>query len=231
VKRFWKDVTVTPVDGGWQVSLDTRPLKTQGQRPQVVPTQALAELLATEWRDQPDEIDPARFQHRDMADYALDVVAADPEEVVTKLLGYAETDTLNYRADPDEAHYQRQRVLWEPLVTAAEERYGVRFVRVSGVVHRPQKAETLEVLRRHLETFDPFTLAGLETLTSIAASLITGLAALETDADVTALFAAANAEEDWQAEEWGWEWTAEDRRALRLAAFTRAAEFARAVRA
>lgn len=229
MKRFWKDVTVTLVDGGWQVMLDARPLKTQAKRPQVVPTQALAELLAAEWRDQPDEIDPARFQHRDMADYALDVVAADPEAVVTKLLGYAETDTLNYRADPDEPHYQRQRALWEPLVTTAEERYEVHFVRVSGVVHRPQKPETLAVLRRRLELFDPFTLAGLETLTSIAASLITGLAALEPDADVTALFAAANAEEDWQAEEWGWEWTAEERRALRLAAFLRAAEFARAV--
>lgn len=229
MKRFWQQVSVTPADGGWQVLLDARAVKTQARRPQVVPSPALADLLAAEWRDQPAEIDPARFHHRDMADYALDVVAADPAAVVTKLLGYAETDTLNYRADPDQPHYQRQRALWEPLVTAAEARYGVRFVRVSGVVHRPQKPETLAALRRHLATLDPFTLAALETLTSIAASLITGLAALEPGADGTALFAAANAEEDWQAEEWGWEWTAEDRRALRLAAFLRAADFARAV--
>lgn len=231
MKRFWKDVSVRPVDGGWQVLLDARALKTPGQRPQVVPTQALAELLAAEWRDQPDKIDPAGFQHRDMADYALEVVAADPATVVAKLLGYGETDTLNYRADPDEPLYQRQRALWEPLVTAAEERLGVRFVRVSGVMHRPQKTETLATLRRHLETQDPFTLAALETLTAIAASLIIGLAVLEPGADATALYAAAHAEEDWQAELWGQDWEAQERRDRRLAAFRRAAEFAAALRA
>lgn len=219
------------VAGGWQIMLDARPLKTQGHRPQAVPTQALAELLAAEWRDQPDQVDPARFQHRDMADYALDVVAADPAEIVAKLLRYAETDTLNYRADPDEPLYQRQRALWEPLVTAAEDRLGVAFVRVSGVMHRPQKAATLAALRTHIEGLDAFTLAALETLTSIAASLIIGLAALEPDADATALYAAAHAEEDWQAELWGQDWEAQERREKRLAAFVRAADFARAARA
>ncbi|MXO72708.1 ATP12 family protein [Alteraurantiacibacter buctensis] len=231
MKRFWKDVTVAPADGGWQVQLDARRVKTQGGTPQVVPSEALAEMLAAEWRDQPEEVDPTRFAHRDMADYALDVVTADPADVVAKLLRYAETDTLCYRADPDEPLYQRQRALWEPLVTAAEERLRISFVRVSGVMHRPQKAATLAALQAHVERLDPFTLAALETLTTISASLITGLAALEAGADSVALYAAAHAEEDWQAELWGQDWEAQERRDRRLAAFTRAAEFAVAVRA
>lgn len=231
MKRFWKDVTVAAVDGGWQVQLDARPIRTQGGRPQVLPTQALAELLAAEWREQPAEVDPARFAHRDMADYALDVVVTDPAAVVAKLLRYAETDTLCYRADPDEPLYQRQRALWEPLVTAAEARLGVIFVRVSGVMHRPQKAEALAALQTHLEQLDLFTLAALETLASISASLITALAALEPGADAAELYAAAHAEEDWQAELWGQDWEAQERREKRLAVFTRAMEFARAARA
>jgi len=230
MKRFWDQVTVAPAAGGWQVLLDGRAVKTQGGAVQAAPTPKLAELLAGEWRAQGAEIDPQGFGMRDLADYALDVVAVDRATVIDTLLGYAETDTLNYRADPDELQYQRQRDLWEPLVTAAEARHGARFVRVSGVVHRPQPPETLAALRAVLDGFDAFTLAGLETLTAISASLITGLAALEPGADVPALFAAANAEEDWQAEQWGWEWTAEDRRALRLATFTRAAQFVRAAR-
>ena len=39
---------------------------------------------------------------------------------------------------------------------------------------------------------------------------------------------AANAEEDWQAELWGWDWMAEDDRALRAEAFRLAMEFVRA---
>jgi chaperone required for assembly of F1-ATPase len=230
MKRFWKDVSVAPVDGGWQVLLDARPVRTQGGRGQVVPSAALAELLATEWRNQGAEIDPQAFVFRDLADYAIDVIVQDRASVIGKLLGYGETDTLCYRADPDEPLYQRQREVWEPIVTAAEARHGVTFQRVSGIMHRPQKPETLAVLRQVLDGLDSFTLAGLETVTSIAASLITGLATLEPLADPTALFTMANAEEEWQAELWGWEWTAEDRRALRLQAFTLAVTFMRAAR-
>ena len=127
--------------------------------------------------------------------------------------------------------HSRQRALWEPILTAFEARLGVRFERVSGIVHRPQPPETLAALKALLDTLDPFTLAALNTLASLAASLAVGLAALEDGADAEALYAAANAEEDWQAEQWGWEWTAEEKRAKKLAEFKAAMEFGRLARA
>ena len=35
---------------------------------------------------------------------------------LNKLIGYAETDTLCYRADPEDALYRHQQDRWEPLV-------------------------------------------------------------------------------------------------------------------
>lgn len=231
MKRFWKEVTVTPADGGWQVLLDARAVKTQGGRPQVVPTRALSDMLAEEWRAQGEEVDPRGFVYRDMADYAIDMVATGCEDLASRLIAYAESDTLCYRADPDEPLYQRQRDLWEPVVSACEARHGVTFLRVSGIIHRPQNAGTLAALRGVLAAQNAFVLAGLFTLASISASLITALAALEADADAASLFTIANAEEEWQAELWGWDWEAEDRRALRLDAFSRAMAFVRAAQA
>ena len=47
MKRFWKDVSVEEAEGGWRVTLDGRPIRTQaGGAPQVVPARALAEALA-----------------------------------------------------------------------------------------------------------------------------------------------------------------------------------------
>ena len=227
MKRFWKEVAVEPVVGGWRVTLDGRPIKTQGGTPQVVPTEALAELLAAEWRAQGEEIDPAAFPARDMADYAIDMVAADPAAIAAKLMRYGETDTLCYRADPDEPLHQRQWAEWEPIVTAFEAREGVRMERVSGIVHQPQPAATLATLRARLEALDPFTLAALEVLTSLSASLTVGLSAIEPDADNEALWQAAELEEAWQAELWGRDWEAEQRRERRKADFKRAVEFAR----
>lgn len=230
MKRFYKDASVTRADNGWQVQLDQRPIRTQGGAAQIVPTQALAEALAGEWRAQGEEIDLKSFVLRDLADFALDVVEQDRDAAIAKLISYAETDTLCYRADPDEPLFARQQDLWEPIVTACEARHGIQLARVSGIVHRPQAEATLASLRERLEGEDDFSLAALTTLSSLAASLVVALAALEDDADTSALFAAANAEEDWQAELWGWDHEAEKTRALKLEAFERATDFVRMAR-
>ena len=230
MKRFYKAVSVEPSGEGWRVTLDGRGIRTAHGAPQIVPTRALAEAMAAEWAQQGEEIDPARFILRDLADYAIDIAAADPTAAAAAMLRFAETDTLCYRADPDEPLYPRQRTLWEPILTALETRLGIRFERVSGILHRPQPAETLAKIRTLLEGQDPFTLAALNTMASLAASMAVALAALEEGADAEALWAAANAEEDWQAEQWGWEWSAEEKRAKKLAEFTAALEFVRLAR-
>jgi chaperone required for assembly of F1-ATPase len=228
MKRFWKAVAVEQAGGGWRVTLDGRPIKTQGGAPQIVPTEVLAELLADEWRMQGEEIDPAAFPARDTADYAIDMVAVDKPSVVAKILRYGETDTLCYRADPDEPLHRRQWAEWEPIVSAFEVREGVRLERVSGIVHKPQPAATLATLKSRLGELDPFTLAALEVLTSLSASLTVGLSALEPDADREGLWRAAELEEAWQMELWGTDTEAEERRDRRKADFMRAVDFARA---
>lgn len=226
MKRFYKEAKAAPVAGGWQVQLDGRGVKTATGQPQVVPGEALASALAAEWAAQEETILPASFVLRDMADYAIDVVAPDPAALRTGLLRYAETDTLCYRADPGEALHKRQVERWEPLLTMAEARHGVHFTRISGIIHQPQPPATLARLDEHLATLDPFTLAALNTLTSLSASLVIGLAALEPGSDAGALWIAAELEEEWQAEQWGRDAEAEERRTRRAAAFADAARFA-----
>ena len=216
MKRFYKDVAVIEAGDGWQVTLDGRGMKTQGGNQQIVPSRTLAETLATEWRDQGDEIDTKVFQFRDLADFAIDIVATDREAAIEKLLGYAETDTLCYRADTEDALFGRQQDQWEPLVGHLESRHGIRFQRISGVMHKPQPPETLAALRAHLEAQDDFTISGMVTMASLAASLCVALLANDEGInDPMLLWRDANLEEEWQAEQWGREEEAEARRAKR----------------
>lgn len=230
MKRFYKEVSVAGQDGAWQVTLDGRAIRTVGGQPQKVPTKALAEALAAEWAAQGEEIDPTSFVLRDMADYALDVVGRDRAEAIASLLPYAETDTLCYRADPEDALFERQNEVWEPILAAAEVRHGIRMQRISGIMHKPQPAESLAALRARLEDADAFTLAALRNMASLAASLLIALEAAEPEADVAALWAAASLEEEWQADLWGRDWEAEERREKRAQAFALSAEFVGMVR-
>ena len=225
MNRFYRQVTTNASAAGWQVFLDNRPILTQAGNPQIVPDRPLAEALADEWRGQGDKIDPRAFPLRDLADLALDHVAQDRAAAIAKLLAFAETDTLCYRAHPDEPLHPRQQEVWEPVLMACENTRGIRFERISGVIHRPQQAFTLATLRDELSAKSSYALAALFTLASLSASLIAALAVADDPAAAEAVFAAANLEEDWQADNWGRDEEADQARAARLAAFAAAARF------
>lgn len=236
IRRFYKDVTLGEVPGakkpGYQVLLDGRGIKTVGRAPQVVPNEALGEALAAEWRHQGEKIDPASLPLRDITDYAIDIVAGDMAGVARALVSYAETDTLCYRADPDEALHAHQQAVWEPLLGAFEAAHGITLVRVSGVLHRPQPPEAMAKLEARLTSLNPFVLAAVEAMAKLAASLVTALAALDAthEQEPLALWQAACLEEEWQADLWGRDWEAEERREKRETDFLRACAFARMAR-
>lgn len=226
MKRFWREASLVETTAGYGVALDGRRVRTQGGREQLVPSRDLALAMVAEWASQGETIDPAAFVFRDLADFAIDVVAPDPAPIRAAVLRYAETDTLCYRAEADEPIAARQAAQWDPLIAAAEARWQVRFTRVSGIIHQPQPAATLDRLRAVLAECDPFTLSALNTLASLAASLIVALAAIEPGAQIAALWQAAQLEELWQAELWGQDAEAEARRDRHHAAFAAAARFA-----
>lgn len=226
MKRFYKEVTVEAAEEGWRVTLDGRPIRTAGGRPQVIPAKPLADAMAAEWAEQEETIDTRAFHFRDLADFALDVVPASRAGTIAELLRYAETDTLCYRADEGEPLHVRQMEVWEPLLSEAEQRWDIHFVRISGIAHEQQPAETLSRMEAVLAAQSDFTLASLRMLASLSASLVIALAAIAPDADPEALWATANLEEDWQADLWGHDAEAEARRQLRFEAFAMAMRFA-----
>lgn len=219
MKRFYKDASVEQAEGGWRALLDGRGIRTAGGRPQIVPTQALAQALAAEWASQGETIDVSSFHFRDLADFTIDVVSQDRATLIEELLPYADTDTLCYRGDPDEALYKRQVEVWEPLLSSFEARLDIRFTRISGIMHKPQPPETLARLRQVMESYNDFELAALKMLSSLAASLIIALEAIRPEADADTLWKASELEADWQIELWGEDWEAAELRASRFDAF------------
>ncbi|MFV0644440.1 MAG: ATP12 family chaperone protein [Sphingomonadaceae bacterium] len=227
MKRFYRSVTVEEDTGraGWRVLLDGRAIRTSGGADQIVPSQDVAEALAQEWESQGEEIDVSRFLFRDLTDYAIDIVAPDRKTAIHNLLDFAQTDTLCYRAPPEDALFERQQAEWEPLLRQLELSENLLFERISGVIHRPQPAETIAALKSRLEGMDNYTLAAMQLLVSLPASLVIGLIALDPDANIHDLWQIANLEELWQAELWGMDSEAAQRLRDREKKFTSAARY------
>lgn len=225
MKRFYKTAEISPVDGGWTVTLDGRPIRTPAKRAFVVPTEALARAAADEWAAQGDEVKPATMPLTGLANAALDRVGADRTTFVDSLAAYADGDALTYRAEHPVDLVQRQAAGWNPVLDWAERHYGVEFELVPGVMHRPQPPATVARLRAALEPLDDFELTAMQPLVTISGSLVVALALLEGAIDEDTAWEAGELDELYQAEKWGEDSLAAQSRASRRDAFAAALRF------
>jgi chaperone required for assembly of F1-ATPase len=203
MKRFWKEVEVTPVPGGFEVRLDGRPLRTPARAPCLMPSRALAEAVAAEWAAQEGEVTPAGMPLTRAANTAIDRVAREAEAVAGVIAAYGETDLLCYRAPHPQGLQRRQAVLWDPLVAWAKADLGVRLVLAEGVMHVAQPAETLERLAVVVRGHGPWELTALHDLVTISGSLVIGLAVSRGRLAPEEGWAASRIDEDWNIAEWG----------------------------
>jgi chaperone required for assembly of F1-ATPase len=221
MKRFWKDVTVAPGNG---IALDGKPVRTPGRALLEAPTPALAEAIAEEWRGV-ETLDPRAMPLTGLANAAIDRIAPDPETFVTSLAAYGESDLLYYRAADPAALVDRQAAAWDPLLDWARTRYDVHFETVEGVMHRAQPEATLGRLHDAVAALDPFRLAGLHPVVTIAGTLVGALALVEDAATPEAIWQAAHVDEDWQVEQWGVDPLATEARDKRRAEFDAGVRF------
>ena len=203
MKRFWKHVSVEPEDDAWAIRLDGRPVKTPARAPLAVPTSALADAIAGEWRDIGENVDPRDMPLTGLANAAIDRVAPARDAFASSLAQYAEGDLLCYRADGPHALIERQEEHWDKLLGWARRRYDVDFVVTSALMHVTQPAATVERLSHAVSALDPFRLAGLSPLVTIGGSLIAALAILEKAISPEAAWDAVTVDERWQLERWG----------------------------
>ena len=203
MKRFWKDVTVGEEDGAWGVRLDSRPLRTPARAPLVVPTEALAEAIADEWRSIDGDVDPRAMPLTGLANAAIDRIAPKPEVFAAGLARYAEADLACYRAEGPRGLAERQEESWDALLAWARRRYDVDFATTRGIVHVEQPGATVERLAHAVAALDPFRLAGLSPLVTIGGSLVAALAVLEKAITPEAAWDAVSIDERWQLQQWG----------------------------
>lgn len=222
-KRFWAQAEVCAAEGGFTVTLDGRPVKTPGKAVLVVPTEAVAALIAAEFQAQGKVLDPNSMPITRAANSAIDKVAVARAEVTELIAAYGDSDLVCYRAEGPEALIAREARAWDPLVDWAAHRYGLRPNVRTGIVHAAQPSALLDNMRADVEALSVFELTAFHDLVSMTGSLIIALAVLDRFATPEALWDASRVDEEWQAEQWGRDEMADALTAGRKQAFLDAA--------
>jgi len=230
MKRFYREASVRTGPGGGEVLLDERPVRTPARRPLALPTEALAEAIAAEWNAQGEEVRPRTMPLTGIANAAIDRVEPDKDAFAAGVAAYGESDLLCYRAEAPASLVARQTELWDPILAWGRRRFDINFEVTTGIMHQPQPANTVVQLSQAVAARDPFELAALSPLVTIAGSLVIALALAEEAIDVETAWLAATLDEAWQAEQWGEDAEAAARLAARRAEFEAAEKFLRLLR-
>ncbi|WP_428697492.1 ATP12 family chaperone protein [Stappia sp.] len=222
-KRFYKDVSLGLQEGGHAVLLDGRAVKTAGRKPLVLAEEALARVVAEEWRAQGEQIDPQTMPLTRIANVAIDSVPARADEVADDVAAYAGNDLVFYRAESPQELVELQEAHWGPVIAWAEARYGGRFLLAEGIMPVTQDAGLIARIRASLQPFPVLRLTGLHVATTLCGSALLALALAEGRLSADEAWAAAFVDEDWNIRLWGTDPEATQVRALRRRDFDAAA--------
>jgi chaperone required for assembly of F1-ATPase len=211
MKRFYKDAAIEKTGGDFRILLDGKPVRTPGGNLLAVPGRTLAEIIAAEWRDQKEEIDPVLMPMLRLANAVLDGIAANRAAVIDAVVRFGEHDLICYRAEQPLELAALQDQSWSPMLDWLAARHDARLAAGAGLAHIPQSPEALAGLRRAVKGMDDFALAALHVMASVTGSLVLALALAEAKLNPAQAFQMSRIDEDYQAGKWGADSEAETR--------------------
>jgi chaperone required for assembly of F1-ATPase len=216
-KRFYTGVAVVGQGDSWSVRLDGKPLRTPEKKTMVLPTEALANVIADEWRAQTERIDLQSMFNTRLANVALDRTPVARADLGKEAARYAHTDLVCHLAENPAVLRQRQEAAWAPLRAWAGLELGLSLIAVEGIIAASQPEDSVEAVRAHAAALDDFRLTALVHAIGMFGSAVLGLAAERRHITAAQAFELSRIDEEFQAQQWG-----EDAEAMRRTERSRA---------
>ena len=196
-------LSTTPTTGGWHVLRGDKPLHTPRGVNLLLPTEALAEAIASEWRVLKGQPKLGEIPLTQFANTAADHTATDRANAIEAFLSHAETDLLCYRAAHPAALVAKQAEGWGAVLEWLQQTHGAELMVYTGITPQPQPASTLAKLRAVAEGLDDFRLTALSFGAGLLGSAVLSLALLQGRLTTEETLKLTLLDEAFQAEQWG----------------------------
>jgi chaperone required for assembly of F1-ATPase len=195
----------------------------------VVGPMRLAEAIAEEWRaaggGKGGEMSFNDTPLTRLAGTAQERIAPDPAPTIDAIARYGETDLLCYRAETPQKLVERQHQQWQPWLDWVALRHDATLRVATGVRYIRQHHDSVAALRRAVAALDIDAIAGLGIAVPALGSLVLGLALAAGEIDADTAYTLGALDELFQAEQWGEDHEAADRRTSMLADIVLAARY------
>lgn len=207
MKRFWDNVSLSPVESGHTILLDGKPMNLPTGTRLLVGRSALAEAIAEEWREaggrKGGEMSFNDTPLTRLAGTAQERIALDPMPTIDAIARYGETDLLCYRAPSPRPLVERQMREWQPWLDWVALTYDAPLRVGEGIGYVRQHKDSIAALRRAVAAHDAYALAGLGVAVPSLGSLVLGLAMASGALEAERAHVLGTLEELFEVEQWG----------------------------
>ena len=141
-------------------------------------------------------------------------VAQNREEIIERMVNFSLTDTLLFR-NPDAVELiEEERKVWDPIVDWAREKMAVDFKTSESLEVPVENNASLPRLQVFLESLSDKELVAFYEVSKITKSVLLAAAFVKGKVNAEDAFRAAFLEEIWQADKWGHDKQADERREI-----------------
>lgn len=198
MNRFYENVSMKSVPGGYGVFLDGKPIKTPSKMDFKVESSDLCELVCAEWEEQEDKIDPNSMPLTQLVNTKIEKVSKDRAAMETQVLKYINSDLLCYRADTPEELVARQNRIWAPHLSWFSQTYGHDFKTTDGLAALKQDQALCSAIENEVKALDDDRFTLMQMITPASGSVVLALAFVKGAITADDIMAAAFLEEDYK---------------------------------
>ncbi len=201
-KRFYKSVEVKPTGDCFAVYLDERELKTPGRKALHLKTQALAQLIATEWDAQDGEIKPEIMPVTRLLNVAIERTPLNRDELCKEVAKYLGTDLTCYRAVAPQELVERQVQAYDDVLAWADETHGIKLNTTEGLL-TAQDAEMTQRGADYAAAQDDLRVTLLVHFTAVFGSAVLAIAVMDGHLTAEDALTRSRTDELFQIQRWG----------------------------
>ncbi|CAD6999897.1 ATP synthase mitochondrial F1 complex assembly factor 2 [Ceratitis capitata] len=203
-KRFYKKTSVLYNDGKYEVTLDSRKLKTPNGTLFTVKSEPLAIAVATEFEAQKEHIERSKMHLSALCFTALDNPNKHTKtDMVNYILNYIATDTVLFQYDDEKDLHDLQRNEWDPIINWFNERYGTNLEKTMVMSPPNVTADDKMKVSKYLLSHSEDVLFGFIYAVDTLKSVLLAFATIDQRITVDKAVALARLEEEYQSKFWG----------------------------
>lgn len=195
MKRFYKDVSTSKTEDGYNILLDGKPVKTPAQKSLLAPNHKIAALIVEEWEAQENDITPNTMPVMQICVTAQDYVTFNRSEMTPLLLRYLDTDLLCYQTDEPPQMAAHQEKHWTPWLAWFKKEIGISLSVKKDLSAHPITQKDYDILRQFIDDLDLQSFTVFQLLVSSLGSVILAIAFVKEALSPTEAFKLAKLEE------------------------------------